>query len=316
MLGDPDLAHPADRPRRGPARRWTPAPSAGSSVAMALTLVGLAAVGGAVAAGARGARAPRRAASAWSRTAWPASSCPTCCPPRSAATCCGWPACLADTGRRPRRSPRSCSSASPAGSCCRLISVIGLPREPAAPRPRPGHARWRSAWRSPRSWRSASSCTPSPTSASAGASRPRTAGAGSRQPSTSGSTGCGTSRPPRPTCCSSGFAYQLVLVLAAVAAAQALGVRPAGLTALLAFFPAVAIAQVLPIGISGPRRARGRLRAVPRPARRGGRRTPSPSASSSTSSTSASACSAPPPSRSAAASHNPEQPVACAQRAA
>jgi uncharacterized membrane protein YbhN (UPF0104 family) len=48
-----------------------------------------------------------------------------------------------------------------------------------------------------------------------------------------------------------GFAYQLTLVLAAVAAAQALGVRPAGLTALLAFFPAVAIAQVLPIGISG-----------------------------------------------------------------
>ncbi|MGE3621132.1 MAG: YbhN family protein [Acidimicrobiia bacterium] len=48
-----------------------------------------------------------------------------------------------------------------------------------------------------------------------------------------------------------GLAYQLVLVLAAVAAAQALGLRPAGLTALLAFFPAVAIAQVLPIGISG-----------------------------------------------------------------
>ena len=36
-----------------------------------------------------------------------------------------------------------------------------------------------------------------------------------------------------------GFAYQLALVLAAVAAAQALGLRPAGLTALLAFFPAV-----------------------------------------------------------------------------
>jgi glycosyltransferase 2 family protein len=48
-----------------------------------------------------------------------------------------------------------------------------------------------------------------------------------------------------------GFAYQLVLVLAAVAAAQSLGIRPAGLTVLLAFFPAVAIAQVLPIGISG-----------------------------------------------------------------
>jgi len=49
-----------------------------------------------------------------------------------------------------------------------------------------------------------------------------------------------------------GFAYQFVLVLAAVAAAQALGLgEAAGLTALLAFFPAVAIAQVLPIGISG-----------------------------------------------------------------
>jgi uncharacterized membrane protein YbhN (UPF0104 family) len=48
-----------------------------------------------------------------------------------------------------------------------------------------------------------------------------------------------------------GFAYQLALVLAAVSAAQALGLKDAGLTALLAFFPAVAIAQVLPIGISG-----------------------------------------------------------------
>lgn len=48
-----------------------------------------------------------------------------------------------------------------------------------------------------------------------------------------------------------GFAYQLVLVLAAVMAAQALGLRVAGITAMLAFFPAVAIAQVLPIGISG-----------------------------------------------------------------
>jgi uncharacterized membrane protein YbhN (UPF0104 family) len=48
-----------------------------------------------------------------------------------------------------------------------------------------------------------------------------------------------------------GFAYQLALVLAAVAAAQALGLEPAGLTALLAFFPAVLIAQVLPISMSG-----------------------------------------------------------------
>jgi uncharacterized membrane protein YbhN (UPF0104 family) len=49
-----------------------------------------------------------------------------------------------------------------------------------------------------------------------------------------------------------GFAYQFALVLAAVAAAQALGLgSTAGLTALIAFFPAVAIAQVLPIGISG-----------------------------------------------------------------
>jgi uncharacterized membrane protein YbhN (UPF0104 family) len=48
-----------------------------------------------------------------------------------------------------------------------------------------------------------------------------------------------------------GFAYQLTLVLAAVAAAQALGLRAAGLTALLAFFPAVLIAQVLPISMAG-----------------------------------------------------------------
>ena len=48
-----------------------------------------------------------------------------------------------------------------------------------------------------------------------------------------------------------GFAYQLALVLAAVAAAQSLGLRPAGLTELLAFFPAVLIAQVLPISMSG-----------------------------------------------------------------
>ena len=44
-----------------------------------------------------------------------------------------------------------------------------------------------------------------------------------------------------------GFAYQLALVLAAMAAAQALGLKPAGLTALLAFFPAVLIAQVMPV---------------------------------------------------------------------
>jgi glycosyltransferase 2 family protein len=48
-----------------------------------------------------------------------------------------------------------------------------------------------------------------------------------------------------------GFVYQLVLVLAALAAAESLGIEAASLTVLLAFFPAVAIAQVLPIGISG-----------------------------------------------------------------
>ena len=41
-----------------------------------------------------------------------------------------------------------------------------------------------------------------------------------------------------------------------------------GPTALLAFFPAVAIAQVLPVGISGLGHPRGRVRALPRPARR------------------------------------------------
>jgi uncharacterized protein (TIRG00374 family) len=49
-----------------------------------------------------------------------------------------------------------------------------------------------------------------------------------------------------------GFAYQLCLVVAALFAAKAVGMGVAvGPTALLAFFPAVAIAQVLPLGISG-----------------------------------------------------------------
>jgi len=49
-----------------------------------------------------------------------------------------------------------------------------------------------------------------------------------------------------------GFAYQLVLVFAALMAAKAVGIGIAvGPTALLAFFPAVLIAQVMPISISG-----------------------------------------------------------------
>ncbi|MEO6629255.1 MAG: lysylphosphatidylglycerol synthase domain-containing protein, partial [Aquihabitans sp.] len=49
-----------------------------------------------------------------------------------------------------------------------------------------------------------------------------------------------------------GFAYQLILIGAALMAARALDL-PAGVgpTALLAFVPAVLIAQVLPISISG-----------------------------------------------------------------
>jgi len=49
-----------------------------------------------------------------------------------------------------------------------------------------------------------------------------------------------------------GFAYQLILIAAALMAARALGM-PAGVgpTALLAFVPAILIAQVLPISISG-----------------------------------------------------------------
>jgi uncharacterized membrane protein YbhN (UPF0104 family) len=49
-----------------------------------------------------------------------------------------------------------------------------------------------------------------------------------------------------------GLAYQLVLVLAALMASEALGMTgDVGFTALLAFLPAVLIAQVMPIGISG-----------------------------------------------------------------
>ncbi len=48
-----------------------------------------------------------------------------------------------------------------------------------------------------------------------------------------------------------GLLYQFVLCLAALMAAEAVGLTDMGLTPLLAFFPAVLIAQVLPIGISG-----------------------------------------------------------------
>lgn len=49
-----------------------------------------------------------------------------------------------------------------------------------------------------------------------------------------------------------GLLYQLSLVLAAVMAARVVGISDAaGITALLAFLPAVLIAQVLPLGISG-----------------------------------------------------------------
>ncbi len=49
-----------------------------------------------------------------------------------------------------------------------------------------------------------------------------------------------------------GFAYQLVLVLAALCAAKAVGMGVAvGPTAVLAFFPAVLIAQVLPVAMGG-----------------------------------------------------------------
>lgn len=47
------------------------------------------------------------------------------------------------------------------------------------------------------------------------------------------------------------LAYQIVLVLAAFMAAQALDIKDAGLTAMFAFMPAVLVLQVLPIGISG-----------------------------------------------------------------
>ena len=48
-----------------------------------------------------------------------------------------------------------------------------------------------------------------------------------------------------------GLAYQLVLCAAALMVAAALGFGWLGVTPLLAFFPAVLIAQVLPIGIAG-----------------------------------------------------------------
>ena len=47
-----------------------------------------------------------------------------------------------------------------------------------------------------------------------------------------------------------GFGYQFTVVVAAWLGAEALGL-PLGFNALLAFFPVVAIAQVLPVSIGG-----------------------------------------------------------------
>ena len=49
----------------------------------------------------------------------------------------------------------------------------------------------------------------------------------------------------------SAFAYQFMLLLAAGCAVEALGIDQVGLTALMAFIPAVLIIQVLPLGIGG-----------------------------------------------------------------
>ena len=49
----------------------------------------------------------------------------------------------------------------------------------------------------------------------------------------------------------SAFAYQFTLLLAAGCAVEALGIDQVGLTALMAFIPAVLIIQVLPLGIGG-----------------------------------------------------------------
>ena len=70
-------------------------------------------------------------------------------------------------------------------------------------------------------------------------------------------------------CSPPGFAYQLVLVVAALMAAQALGMpTAAGPTALLAFVPGRAHRPGAADHASPARRPRGAVRAVPAPARR------------------------------------------------
>ena len=49
----------------------------------------------------------------------------------------------------------------------------------------------------------------------------------------------------------SAFAYQLIVVLAALLAARAINLHHVGITAVLAFVPAVAIVQVIPISLGG-----------------------------------------------------------------
>ena len=140
-----------------------------------------------------------------------------------------------------------------------VITLVGLLVNPGSAPPRKRHPGRGRAVASARSWRSAWSCSASPAAGSVRRSPAATVGGGSRPRCTSGWAGCAAIPAAAINVLVVGFAYQLVLVLAALMAAKAVGMSVAvGPTALLAFFPAVLIAQVLPISISGSACARVR----------------------------------------------------------
>ena len=154
---------------------------------------------GSVAAGAACARGrgPLRASSA---TTSPATSSGTSCRPPSAATSLRVTRLSGENGEPPTRSPRWCSSGSPAGSSCPVITLVGLLVNPglrelgtatalavAVAAGHPGRA-------------GSCSCSPSATQRRRALRRPTRAGAASPARSTSASTGCAATRPPPSRC--------------------------------------------------------------------------------------------------------------------
>ena len=208
-------------------------------------------------------------------TTSPASSSATCCRRRSAATCCG----SAGSAREHRlerdvRSPRSRSNGSAVSSRSRCSCFLGFVVEPVAARVDHAGSRW---W-SPAARSSLLGADPAarraPAAWPAGSATTRT-GCGSSARSHIGVDRCAADPRDALGILGTALVYQVSVVLTVGSASfHTLDARRCPTAAVIAFVPAVAMAQVVPISLERPRRARGHARAASctRSASRPGRR--------------------------------------------